>query len=110
MQNGKNIIDSFFVVKSTSSQRIPDSNRNVMVVARLPRHPQDAGYKRSNPVALPLATTVKREFVAHATSLSRSEQLARAASAADGSAAAEKEGATGEPDGCRHTNNELICS
>jgi hypothetical protein len=62
---------------------------------------------------LPLATTVKCEFVAQATSLSRSEQLARAASAADGSAAAEKEGATAEPDGGRHTSNhdnELICS
>ena len=48
-----------------------------------------------------------------ATSLSRSEQMARgeprAASAADGSAAAEKEAAIGEPDGCRQ-NNELICS
>ncbi len=54
-------------------------------------------------------TTAKCEFVAHATSLSRSEQLARAASAANGAAAAEKEGATGEPDGGRH-NNELICS
>jgi hypothetical protein len=66
-------------------------------------------YKRSTPGALPLATTVKCEFVAHVTSLLRSEQLARAASAADGSAAAEKEGATGEPDGVRH-NNELIFS
>jgi hypothetical protein len=65
--------------------------------------------KLKHPGALPLATTVQCEFVAQATSLSRSEQLARAASAADGSVAAEKEAATGEPDGGRH-NNELICS
>ncbi len=52
-------------------------------------------------------TTVKCESVAHATLLSRSEQLARAAIAVDGSAAAEMEGATGEPDAGRH-NNELF--
>ncbi len=61
------------------------------------------------PGVLPPATTVKCQFVAHATSLLRSEPLARAASPADGSVAAEKEAGTGEPDGGRH-NNELICS
>jgi hypothetical protein len=59
--------------------------------------------------ALPLATAFKCLFVAQTTSLSSSEPLAGTASAADGSAAAEKEAATGEPGSGRH-NNKLICS
>jgi hypothetical protein len=105
----KNIIDSIYVVKSTSLQRILDRNRTVVAPVDYKDILKMEGTRVLPHGALPLATTVKCEFVAHTTSLSRSEPLARAASAADGSAAAEKEAATGEPDGSRH-NNELIFS
>jgi hypothetical protein len=83
--------------------------RNRCCTCRLLRHPQDGGYNRSTPGALPLATKFKCKFVAQITSLSSSEPLAGAASAADGSTAAEKEAVTGEPGSGRH-NNKLICS
>jgi hypothetical protein len=83
--------------------------QNSSCTCRLPRHLQDRGYTWSTPGALPLATTFKCKSVAQATSLSRSEPLASAASATDGSAAAKKEAATGKPDGGRQ-NNELVCS
>ncbi len=55
--------------------------------SRPPRHPQDGGYKRSTYGALHLATSFKCKSVAHTTSLSGSEPLAGAASAADSSSA-----------------------
>ncbi len=72
--------------------------------APLSESPQDGGCKWSTPGALPPATTFKCKFVAQMTSLSSSEQLAGAPSAAHGSAAAEKEAATGEPSSGRHNN------
>jgi hypothetical protein len=66
-------------------------------------------YPWTPPGALPLAKTFKYKFVAQTTSLSSSEKLVGAASAADGSAAADKEAATGEPGSGQH-NNILICS
>ncbi len=89
-------------MESTSSQRILDRNRTVVAPVDYQGILKMEGTSGLSPGALPLATKFKCKSVVHATSLSRSEPLARAASASDGSAAAEKEAATGEPDGGRH--------
>ncbi len=83
--------------------------QNCRCTCRLPRHPQDGGSKRSTPGALPLETTTfKREFVAQTTSLSGCEPQGRC-SAANGSAAADEEAATGEPGrGRRHKDNLIF--
>ncbi len=78
--------------------------QNCRCTCRLPRHPQDGGYKRFNPGALSLVTTFKCKYVAQITSLSSCESLAGTASAVNGSKAA-----TGEPSSSRHSN-KLICS
>ncbi len=74
--------------------------QNSPCTCRLPRHPQDVEYKRSTSGALPLATTLKCEFVAQTMSLSSCEPLV---------GTARQEAASGEPSSCRH-NNELIAS
>ncbi len=74
--------------------------QNSPCTCRLPRNPQDVKSMRHTSGALPLATTLKCEFVARTMSLSSCEPLA---------GTAHLEAASGEPSSGRH-NNKLIGS